>query len=137
MLLEVVDAADGTASASCMKEHVVKSTPDASQSSQVATPRDIEDFGRSLSPNTFLHHNFSTLNQFQYKKNMDINPIDQDVNKFKVSDDVGDRQFHSNHGQRSYEYNYTVEDVLVLFLRTMVVVTLALVAAFQSQFMRQ
>ncbi|XP_050870897.1 uncharacterized protein LOC127073740 isoform X3 [Lathyrus oleraceus] len=112
MLLEVVDAADGTASASCVKEHVVKSTPDASQSSQAATPRDIEDFGRSLRPNTFLHHNFSTLNQLQSRKNMDINPIDQDVNKFKVSDDVGDRQFDSNHGQRSYGYNYTVEDVL-------------------------
>ncbi|KAI5444584.1 hypothetical protein KIW84_013008 [Lathyrus oleraceus] len=137
MLLEVVDAADGTASASCVKEHVVKTTLDASQSSQVATPRDIEDFGRSLRPNTFLHYNFSTLNQFQSKKNMDINPIDQDVNKFKVSDDVGDRQFDSNHGQRSYGYTYTVEDVLVLFLRTMVVVTLTLVAAFQSQFMRQ
>ena len=38
MLLEVVDAADGTASASCVKEHVVKSTSDASQSSQAATP---------------------------------------------------------------------------------------------------
>ncbi|KAI5401725.1 hypothetical protein KIW84_066264 [Lathyrus oleraceus] len=46
MLLEVVDAADGTESASCVKEHVVKSTPDASQSNQAATPRDIEDFGR-------------------------------------------------------------------------------------------
>ncbi|XP_050902108.1 uncharacterized protein LOC127110584 [Lathyrus oleraceus] len=112
MLLEVVDAADGTASASCMKEHVVKNTPDASQSSQAATPRDIEDFGRSLRPNTFLHHSFSTLNQLQSRKNMDINPIDQDVNKFKVSDDVGDRQFDSNHGERSYGYNYTVEDVL-------------------------
>ncbi|KAI5401728.1 hypothetical protein KIW84_066267 [Lathyrus oleraceus] len=46
MLLEVVDVADGTASASCVKEHVVKSTSDASQSNQAATPRDIEDFGR-------------------------------------------------------------------------------------------
>ncbi|KAI5389684.1 hypothetical protein KIW84_075109 [Lathyrus oleraceus] len=36
MLLEVVDAADGTASASCVKERVVKSTPDASQSSSAA-----------------------------------------------------------------------------------------------------
>ncbi|CAI8616926.1 unnamed protein product [Vicia faba] len=43
---------------------------------------------------------------------MEFNPIDQDVNKFKVSDDVGDRQFDSNHGQRSYGYNYAVEDVL-------------------------
>ncbi|CAI8610120.1 unnamed protein product [Vicia faba] len=111
-LLEVVDAADGTANASCVKEHIVKSIPDASQSSQAATPRDIEDFGRSLKPNTFLHHNFSTLNQIQSRKNMEFNPIDQDVNKFKVSDDVGDRQFDSNHGQRSYGYNYAVEDVL-------------------------
>ncbi|XP_058761531.1 uncharacterized protein LOC131634897 isoform X2 [Vicia villosa] len=112
MLLEVVDAADGTASASCVKEHIVKSIPDASQSSQPATPRDIEDFGRSLKPNAFSRHNFSTLNQIQSRKNMEFNPIDQDVNKFKVSDDVGDRQFDSNHGQRSYGYNYTVEDVL-------------------------
>ncbi|KAL5072285.1 hypothetical protein RYX36_011269 [Vicia faba] len=111
-LLEVVDAADGTANASCVKEHIVKSIPDASQSSQAATPRDIEDFGRSLKPNTFLRHNFSTLNQIQSRKNMEFNPIDQDVNKFKVSDDVGERQFDSNHGQWSYGYNYAVEDVL-------------------------
>jgi hypothetical protein len=94
-----------------MKEHIVKSTPDASQSSQAATSRDIEDFGRSLRPNTFSHPNFSMLNQVQSMKNMEINPIDQDVNKFKVSDDVGDIQFDSNHGQQSYGYNNTVEDV--------------------------
>ncbi|GAU24638.1 hypothetical protein TSUD_208630 [Trifolium subterraneum] len=108
---EVVDGAEETASASHVKEHTVKSTPDASQSSQAATSRDIEDFGRSLRPNTFSNHNFSMLNQVQSMKNMEINPIDQDVNKFKVSDDLGDRQFDSNHGQRSYGYNNTVEDV--------------------------
>jgi hypothetical protein len=111
MLPEVGDGAEETASASGMKEHIVKSTPDASQSSQAATSRDIEDFGRSLRPNTFSHPNFSMLNQVQSMKNMEINPIDQDVNKFKVSDDVGDRQFDSNHGQRSYGYNNTVENV--------------------------
>ncbi|CAJ2664633.1 unnamed protein product [Trifolium pratense] len=111
MLPEVVDGADETASASRVKEHIVKSTPDASQSSQAATSRDIEDFGRSLRPSTFSHHNFSMLNQVQSIKNMEINPIDQDVNTFKVSDDVGDKQFDSNHGQRSYGYNNTVEDV--------------------------
>ncbi|MCI22405.1 dentin sialophosphoprotein-like, partial [Trifolium medium] len=94
-----------------VKEHIVKSTPDASQSSQAATSRDIEDFGRSLRPSTFSHHNFSMLNQVQSIKNMEINPIDQDVNTFKVSDDVGDKQFDSNHGQQSYGYNNTVEDV--------------------------
>jgi hypothetical protein len=111
MLHEDVDGAEETASASRMKEHIVKSTPDASQSSQAATSRDIEDFGRSLRPNTFSHPNFSMLNQVQSMKNMEINPIDQDVNKFKVSDDVGDIQFDSNHGQQSYGYNNTVEDV--------------------------
>ncbi|CAI8615022.1 unnamed protein product [Vicia faba] len=93
-------------------EHIMKSIPDASQSSQAAAPRDIEDSGWSLKPNTFLRHDFSTLNQMQSRKNMEFNPIDQDVNKIKVSDDVGDRQFDSNHGQRSYGYNYAVEDVL-------------------------
>ncbi|XP_004508686.1 uncharacterized protein [Cicer arietinum] len=111
ILPEVVDAAEEIASASCEKEHIVKSTPDASQSSPAATSRDIEDFGRSLRPNTFLHQNFSMLNQVQSMSNMEVNPIDQDIKKFNVSDDVVDKQFDSKHEQRSYGYNNLVEDV--------------------------
>lgn len=107
ILPESVDAAEETASASR-----VKSTPDASQSSPVATSRDIEDFGRSLRPNNFLHQNFSLLNQAQSIKNMEIDPSNRDVKRFKVSDNVVDKQqVDPNHGQQSYSYDDMVKDV--------------------------
>ncbi|KAJ1438887.1 hypothetical protein SESBI_02658 [Sesbania bispinosa] len=77
VLPESVDATEEAASASHGK-----CTPDASQSSPAATPRDIENFGRSLRPNTFLHQNFSMLNQLD-----------------------------SNRGQQSYGYNTMVKDM--------------------------
>ncbi|KAE9601922.1 hypothetical protein Lal_00041006 [Lupinus albus] len=101
------DASEETASASRMKY-----TPDATQSSPSATPRDIEDFGRSLRPNNFLHQNFSSLNQAQSKQNTDIDPSNRHVKRFKVSDNVVDKQqVDSNHGQKSHGYENTVKDV--------------------------
>ncbi|KAL3018302.1 hypothetical protein AAZX31_05G021400 [Glycine max] len=113
VLPESVDAVEETASASQVKEHV-KYTPDASQSSPAATSKDIEDFGRSLRPNNFLHHNFSMLNQVQSMKNMEIDPSNRDVKRFKVSDNVMDKQqvdSISNCGQQSYGCNNIVNDV--------------------------
>ncbi|TKY55041.1 hypothetical protein E2542_SST19455 [Spatholobus suberectus] len=108
VLPEIVDAVEETASAS----HV-KCTPDASQSSPAATSKDIEDFGRSLRPNNFLHQNFSMLNQVQSVKNMEIDPSNRDVKRFKVSDNVMDKQqVDSNRGQQSHGYNNMVKDVL-------------------------
>ncbi|OIW19655.1 hypothetical protein TanjilG_18465 [Lupinus angustifolius] len=101
------DASEETASASHMK-----STPDASQSSPAATPRDIEDFGRSLRPNNFWHQNFSSLNQAQSMQNIDIDPSNRHVKRFKVSDNVVDKQqVDSNHGQKSHGYENMVKDV--------------------------
>ncbi|XP_061346600.1 uncharacterized protein LOC133292225 isoform X2 [Gastrolobium bilobum] len=112
VLPESVDAAEETASASHVKEHVAKYMPDTSQSSPAATSRDIEDFGRSLRPNTLLHQNFSMLNQVQSTKNMEIDPSDQDVKRFKISDNVvGRQQADSNRGQLSYGYNRMIKDV--------------------------
>ncbi|KAL2961142.1 hypothetical protein AAZX31_17G075100 [Glycine max] len=113
VLPESVDAVEETASASQVKEHV-KYTPDTSQSGPAATSKDIEDFGRSLRPNNFLHHNFSMLNQVQSMKNMEIDPSNRDVKRFKVSDNVMDKQLVdsiSNRGQQSYGYNNIVKDV--------------------------
>ncbi|XP_057419280.1 uncharacterized protein LOC130713530 isoform X2 [Lotus japonicus] len=87
---ESVDATEETASASHVNEHV-KCMPDASQSSPAATYRDIEDFGRSLRPNTLLH---------QSMKNMDFNPSNQE------------QQLDSSRGQPSYGYNNMVKDRL-------------------------
>ncbi|OIV99976.1 hypothetical protein TanjilG_26314 [Lupinus angustifolius] len=102
-----VDASEEISSASHMK-----STPDASQSSPAATPRDIEDFGRSLRPNDFLHQNFSLLNQAQSTQNIDIDPSNRDVKRFKISDNVVDKQqVDSNRGQKSYGYGNMVKDV--------------------------
>ncbi|KAJ1421832.1 hypothetical protein SESBI_13470 [Sesbania bispinosa] len=106
VLPENVDATEEAASASHGK-----CTPDASQSSPAATPRDIENFGRSLRPNTFLHQNISMLNQVQSMKNMEINSNNQDMKRFKVSDDMGDKQLDSNRGQQSYGYNNMVKDM--------------------------
>jgi len=114
VLSESVDAVEETASASHMKEHV-KYTPDAPQSSPAATSKDIEDFGRSLRPNSFLHQNFSMLNQVQSMKNMEIDPSNRDVKRFKVSDNMMEKQqidSISNRRQQSYGYNNTVKDVL-------------------------
>ncbi|XP_020228089.1 uncharacterized protein LOC109809249 isoform X2 [Cajanus cajan] len=102
-----VDTVEEIASAS----HV-KYTPDASQSSPAATSKDIEDFGRFLRPNNILHQNFSMLNQVQSMKNMEIDPSNRDVKRFKVSDNVMDKQqVDSNHGQQSYGYNNIVKDL--------------------------
>ncbi|XP_027369178.1 uncharacterized protein LOC113874997 isoform X2 [Abrus precatorius] len=104
---ESVDAAEETASVS----HV-KCIPDASQSSSAATSKDIEDFGRSLRPNNFLHHNFPMLNQVQSMKNMEIDPSNRDVKRFKISDNMADKQqVDSNLGQQSYGYNNMVKDM--------------------------
>ncbi|KAF1875956.1 hypothetical protein Lal_00006587 [Lupinus albus] len=102
-----VDASEETSSASHMK-----STPDAFQTSPAATPRDIEDFGRSLIPNNFLHQNFSLQNQAQSMQNIDIDPSNRDVKRFKVSDNVVDKQqVDSNHEHKSYGYGNMVKDV--------------------------
>ncbi|KAK7388882.1 hypothetical protein VNO78_23709 [Psophocarpus tetragonolobus] len=114
VLPKSVDAIEETASASHAKEHV-KYTPDASQSSPAATSKDIEDFGRSLRPNNFLHQNFSMLNQVQSMKNMEIDPSNRDVKRIRVSDNVMDKQrvdSISNRAQQSYGYNNIVKDVL-------------------------
>ncbi|CAJ1944179.1 unnamed protein product [Sphenostylis stenocarpa] len=113
ILPESVDAVEETPSTSHMKEHV-KYTPDALQSSPAATSKDIEDFGRSLRPNNFLHQNLSMLNQVQSMKNMEIDPSNRDVKRFKVSDNVMEKQqvdSISSSGQQSYEYNNIVKDV--------------------------
>ncbi|XP_068464590.1 uncharacterized protein [Phaseolus vulgaris] len=113
VLSESVDAVEETASASHMKEQV-KYTPDAPQSSPAATSKDIEDFGRSLRPNSFMHQNFSMLNQVQSMKNMEIDPSNRDVKRFKVSDNMMEKQqidSISNRGQQSYGYNNIVKDV--------------------------
>ncbi|CAL0307187.1 unnamed protein product [Lupinus luteus] len=103
-----VDASEETTSASHMK-----STRDASQSSPAATPRDIEDFGRSLRPNNFFHKNFSLLNQAQSMQNIDIDPINRDVKRFKVSDNMVDKQqVYINRGQKSDQYDNMVKDVV-------------------------
>ncbi|KAE9602207.1 hypothetical protein Lalb_Chr12g0197101 [Lupinus albus] len=103
-----VDASEETTSASHMK-----STHDVSQSSPAATPRDIEDFGRSLRPNHFLRKNFSLINQAQSMQNIDIDPSNRDVKRFKVSDNVVDKQqVDINHGQKSDQYDNMVKDVV-------------------------
>ncbi|XP_057722743.1 uncharacterized protein LOC130936647 isoform X1 [Arachis stenosperma] len=112
MLPESVEAADETASASHVKEKVGKGIPDASQTSPAATSRDIEDFGRSLRPNNFLHQNFPLLNQVQSMKNIEIDPSNRDVKRFKVSDNVIDKQQEDfNQGRQSYGYDTMVKDV--------------------------
>ncbi|XP_047160660.1 uncharacterized protein LOC124830856 isoform X1 [Vigna umbellata] len=111
VLSESVDAVEETANASHTKEHV-KYTSDAPQSSPAATSKDIEDFGRSLRPNNFLHQNVSMLNQVQSMKNVEIDPSNRDVKRFKVSDNMMEKQqIDSNRGQQSYGYNNIVKDV--------------------------
>ncbi|KAL2322102.1 hypothetical protein Fmac_026481 [Flemingia macrophylla] len=106
VLPESFDTVEEIASAS-----QVKCTPDASQLSPAATSKDIEDFGRSLRPNNFLHQNFSMLNQVQSMKNMEIDTSNRDFKRFKVSDNVMEKQVDSNHGQQSYGYNNIVKDL--------------------------
>ena len=112
-LHEGVNAAEEAAGTSHVKEAVVKCTSDASQPSPTATSRDIEAFGRFLRPNNFLNQNFSLLNQVQSMRNVEIDPSNRDVKRFKVSDNVMDRQqVGSNPGQQlSYGYNNMVKDL--------------------------
>ncbi|XP_050881942.1 uncharacterized protein LOC127085476 [Lathyrus oleraceus] len=92
---------------------VVKCVSDASQPNLAATSRDNEALGQSLRPNNVLNYNFSSLNQVQSMRNMEIDPSNREAKRLKVSDNMPNRQqVDSNHEQQlSYGYNNVARDV--------------------------
>ncbi|KAI4335919.1 hypothetical protein L6164_014515 [Bauhinia variegata] len=104
---ENVNSAEETVGTSQGKE------PAVSHLSPAATSRDIEAFGRSLRPNSFLPLNFSLLHQLHSMKNTEIDPGNRDVKRFKVSDNVMDKHLvASNQGQQfQVGYNTLLKDV--------------------------
>lgn len=92
---------------------VVKCVSDASQPNLASTSRDNEALGQSLRPNNVLNYNFSSLNQVQSMRNMEIDPSNREAKRLRVSDNMPNRQqVDSNHEQQlSYGYNNVARDV--------------------------
>ncbi|EOY22038.1 Dentin sialophosphoprotein-related, putative [Theobroma cacao] len=77
---------------------------DASQNPAI-TQRDIEAFGRSLSPNSAVHQNYSLLHQVQAMKNTETDPSSRSVKRFKGPDSVLDaQQQESSQGAEQLSY---------------------------------
>ncbi|XWS51209.1 hypothetical protein CRYUN_Cryun12cG0157200 [Craigia yunnanensis] len=78
---------------------------DASQN-PATMQRDIEAFGRSLRPNNAVHQNYSLLRQVQAIKNIDIDPSNRSVKRFKspTPDSDLDTQQVSSQGAEQLSY---------------------------------
>ncbi|CAI8596249.1 unnamed protein product [Vicia faba] len=105
--------AEDAAFPSHMIDPVVKCVSDASQPNLDATSRDNEALGQSLRPNNVLNYNFSSLNQVQSMRNMEIDPSNREAKRLKVSDNMPNKQqIDSNQEQQlSYGHNNVVKDV--------------------------
>ncbi|PPR95701.1 hypothetical protein GOBAR_AA24966 [Gossypium barbadense] len=76
---------------------------DASQN-LAAMQRDIEAFGRSLRPNNAANQNTLLLHQVQALENVEIDPSNRSVKRFKGPDSGLDAQLVGSHGQEEQSY---------------------------------
>ncbi|MBA0609042.1 hypothetical protein Godav_021173 [Gossypium davidsonii] len=89
---------------------------DASQN-LAGMQRDIEAFGRSLRPNNAANQNNFLLHQVQALENIEIDPSNRSVKRFKGPDSGLDAQLVGSHGQeeRSYGSGTVMRDAAVNF----------------------
>ncbi|XP_057791905.1 uncharacterized protein LOC131008842 isoform X2 [Salvia miltiorrhiza] len=73
----------------------VKNHLDESPANSASTQKDIEDFGRSLKPNTFSNEKFALLNQMRALKNAESDPSIRFSKRIKGPENVHD--IHQSH----------------------------------------
>ncbi|KAJ8550727.1 hypothetical protein K7X08_000097 [Anisodus acutangulus] len=64
----------------------VNNLSEGSPANSASMQRDIEAFGRSLKPNSFLHPNYSLLNQMEAMKNVETDPSEKPLKRMRGSD---------------------------------------------------